>query len=47
MQLGKFGGTLSPLSTLVLGVSEILPCIVCGRGIVAICSSGDQGEPCW
>ncbi|HVF03135.1 MAG TPA: hypothetical protein VNA27_17575 [Rubrobacteraceae bacterium] len=47
MPFGKFGGTLSPLSTPGLGGAEILRRIVCGRDHATICSGGGQGEPCW
>ncbi len=44
MPFGKFGGILSPLSTLELGGAEILRCRGGGRGLVAICSGGGQGD---
>jgi hypothetical protein len=48
MPFGKFGGPLSPLSTPGLGGADILRRIVVGgRGLVATCSGGGQGEPCW
>jgi acetyl-CoA acetyltransferase len=44
MPFGKFGGTLSPLSTPGLGVAEILRRRGGGRGLVTACSGGGQGD---
>ena len=43
MPFGKFGGTLSPLSTPGLGGAEILRRRGGGRGLVAIWPVGGQG----
>jgi hypothetical protein len=44
MLFGKFGETLSPLSTPGLGGAEILRRRSGGSGLVAICSGGGQGD---
>ncbi len=44
MPFGKFGETLSPLSTPGLGGAEILRRRSGGSGLVAICSGGGQGD---
>jgi hypothetical protein len=45
MPFGKFDGTLSPLSTLGLGVAEILCCRGGGRGLRPSAPAGARATP--